>query len=70
MVHLVKDPKGETVLDPCSNTERKLSINPTKHVSKAEVTGHLGEVVDLKQRISELEKKLEEVDMNINVAVE
>ena len=61
MVHLARDPKGETVLDPSSTTDRKLSSIPTKYVDKAEVTGHLDEVNSLKQRISQLEKKLEEV---------
>ena len=61
MVHLARDPKGETVFDPSSTTDRKLCIIPTKYVDKAEVTGHLDEVVSLKQRISELEKKLKEV---------
>ena len=61
MVHLSKDPKGETALDPSSTTDRKLSIILTKYVSKAKVTGHLDEVVSLKQQISKLEKKLEEV---------
>ena len=61
MVHLARDPKGETVLESYT-IDRKLSIIPTKHVSKAEVTSHHNEVVGLKQRISELEKKLKEVD--------
>ena len=61
MVHLARDPKGETVLDASSTTDRRLSIIPTKHVSKSEVTSHHDEVIGLRQRISELEKKLEEV---------
>ena len=60
MVHLFKDPKGKTVLDS-SITDTKLSYAHTKSVSKAEVTDHLGDVAALKQRISELEKKLVEV---------
>ena len=65
MVHLVKDPKGETVLDLSSSTDNKLSIITTKYVSKVEATGHLDEVVGLKQRITELEKKLDEVDVKL-----
>ena len=66
MVHLVKDPKGETVFEPSSSTDRKLNIVPTK----GEVTGQVDEIIGLKQRISELEKKLKEVCMIINITVE
>ena len=60
MVHLFKDPKGKTVLDS-STADTKLSYIHTKPVSKAAVTDHLGDAAALKQRISELEKKLAEV---------
>ena len=61
MVHLIKDPKGKTVLDSSSPADSKLSYIHTKSVSKAEVTDPHGDVAALKQRVSELEKKLAEV---------
>ena len=61
MVHLFKNPEGQTVFDSPSITDTKLSYAHTKSVSNAEVKDHLGDVAALKQRISELEKKLAEV---------
>ena len=41
MVHLVRDPKGETVLELSSTTDKKLNIIPTKYVSKTQATTHI-----------------------------
>ncbi len=66
MVHLYKDPEGETVLNPssASDTHRAASMAfPT-------VTNNPDEVASLKQQISELEKKLAEVKkILISVAI-
>ena len=40
MVHLARDPKGETVLDASSTTDKKLGIIPTKYVSKDQGRKH------------------------------
>ena len=53
LVHLYKDPKGETVLDP-SPVSTSLSLT-RKSTFK---TDHDDEVAVLKQRPTEMEKKL------------
>lgn len=55
MVHLYKDPKGESVLEP---SDTNLS---STHLSSHSKTNQISEreVVSLKQKISELEKQLE-----------
>ena len=57
MVHLIRDPKGETVMDH-STSKNYLQ---TKSVSNTGTTNQQEEVAQLKQRVSELEKELEEV---------
>ena len=61
MAHLWKDPKGETVLEPSSYVDQNVSYLPGKSFTKTEVTDHNDDVAVLKQRLSELEKKLAEV---------
>ena len=56
MMHLCKDPKGETVLEPSSATDMN-----TKSAPMTDVTDHLNEIAGLKQQVIELEKKLAEV---------
>ena len=57
MVHLYKDPEGETVLD-LSTQDTHLA---SKVISEATTADHQNEVTALKQRITELENKLTEV---------
>ena len=58
MVQLIKDPRGETVMDD-STTKDKL----TYHVGSQAASNAImqNEVAQLKQRVTELEKELEEV---------
>ena len=57
MVHLIQDPKGETVMDPSGTADTAMNIQ-SKPTS---VTGQSsqGDVSQLKQRILELERKLQ-----------
>ena len=55
MVHLYKDPDGETVLGPSTQETYP------KAFSTATAADHHNEVTVLKQQISELENKLSEV---------
>ena len=52
MVHLRKDPKGDTVMETSSNGDKKSmpTVDPTDH--------HLNEIASLRLQISALEKKL------------
>lgn len=61
MVHLCKDPEGESVLGPSSAADTDLSSRPKSVSTAAEVTNHNSEVASLKQKISALEKQLAEV---------
>ena len=54
MIHLLKDPKGETVLHPSST-------GGTKRDTGIGVVDNMDEVAGLKQQVMELEKKLAEV---------
>ena len=60
MAHLIKDPRGETVMDHSTTMDKPNHIG-TKAVSKTETTIVQDEVSQLKQRISELENELKEV---------
>lgn len=64
MVQLIKDPKGETVMDH-STTKDKSSY----HVGSQAISDAImqDEVAQLKQRVSELEKELEEVIKHLMV---
>ena len=57
MVHLIQDPKGESVMDPSGTADTAMSIQ-SKPTS---VTGQSNQddVSQLKQRILELERKLQ-----------
>lgn len=57
MIHLWKDPKGETVLEPSSPADTYRTTN----ITTTEDTDPFDEVAGLKQQISELQKKLTEV---------
>ena len=59
MIHLSKDPEGETVLKPSSASD---THRTSKAMSTATVTDHSDEVAALKQEISKLEKKLAKVN--------
>lgn len=65
MIHLFKDPKGETVLDPSSTGDTCTTIVKTS-VPMTEVPNQVDGVTGLKQQISQLEKKLAEVIMFFN----
>ena len=54
MIHLLKDPKGETVLHTSSTGD-------TKRDAGSITAGNMDEVAGLKQQIMVLEKKLAEV---------
>ena len=54
MIHLFKDPKGQTILNTSSTGD-------TKKDSITGVATNIDEVSGLKQQILELEKKLAEV---------
>ena len=57
MVHLIRDPKGETVMDHSATADTAKSI----HTKPTSVTGPSSQddVSQLKQRILELERKLQ-----------
>ena len=57
MVHLIQDPKGESVMDPSGTADTAMSI----HTKPTSVTGQSSQddVSQLKQRILELERKLQ-----------
>jgi hypothetical protein len=56
MVHLFKDPEGETVLEPSSATDN-FSSSTSKSVYTSEFTNNQDVIADLRQQISELKEK-------------
>ena len=66
MEHLIKNPRGEAVMEHSTTIDESKHHVGTKAVSKTETTCPImqDEVAPLKQRVSELEKKLEEVSIN------
>lgn len=59
MVHLIRDPKGESVMGPSTTADTAMSIQ-TKPTSTTVPPSQqdLEEVAQLKQRVLELERKL------------
>ena len=60
MAHLIKDPKGETVMDN-STVGKPMQHVGIEAVIKTETTITQEEVAQLKQRASELEKEIARV---------
>ena len=58
MVQLIKDPKEETVMDHSTTKDKSVHHSGSQAVFNAILQD---EVAQLKQRVSELEKELEEV---------
>ena len=56
MVHLIRDPKGETVMGPSTDTAISIHTKPTA----ANGPSSQDDVSQLKQRILELERKLQD----------
>ena len=61
MAQLIKDPRGETAMDRSTSKDKPMYHVGVKAVSKAETTIMQNEVAQLKERVSELEKELEDV---------
>ena len=59
MAHLIKDPKGETVMGTTTTID-----TPTYYIG---TTNHQEEIAQLKQRVSELEKELVEGATNTDM---
>ena len=62
MVHLFRDPDGETALDPSSAGD--IDENTRSHypmATKTNFTNHNNEVAGLKEQITRLEKELAKV---------
>ena len=57
MVHLVHDPKGETVMGPSTTADTAVYIQ-TKPMSTTGPTSQQEEVAQLRQRVLELEREL------------
>ena len=60
MVNLIHDPKGESVMDPTTSTDKAMQqhIQINKPTSMNGLTSQQDEVARLKQRVLELEKEL------------
>ena len=58
MVHLIQDPKGETVMDPSGTADAAMLSIQSKPTSVAAPSSQ-DNVSQLKQRILELERKLQ-----------
>ena len=57
MIHLVRDPSGDSVFGPTTTTIDTSAMHVTTK-STALIQGQRDEVVQLKQRVLELEKEL------------
>ena len=57
MLHLIRDPKGETVMGPSTTADTAVHIQ-TKPLSMTGPTSQQEEVAQLKQRVLELEREL------------
>ncbi len=56
MVNLIRDPKGESVMEPTSSTDR--AMQQQIQTLKPPTLSQQDEVARLKQRVTELEKEL------------
>ena len=57
MVHLIQDPKGETVMGPSTTADKVMNVQ-TRPTSTTGPPSQQEEVAQLKQRILELEREL------------
>ena len=57
MLHLIRDPKGETVMGPSTTADTAVHIQ-IKPLSMTGPTSQQEEVAQLKQRVLELEREL------------
>ena len=56
MVNLIRDPKGESVMEPSSSTDK--AMQQQIQILKPLSSSQQDEVARLKQRVTELEKEL------------
>ncbi len=59
MVHLIQDPKGETVMDPSTTADAVMSIQSRSRPTSTAGPPSQDNISQLKQRILELERKLQ-----------
>ena len=57
MVHLIQDPKGETVMGPSTTADKAMNIH-TRPTSTTGSPSQQEDVAQLKQRILDLEREL------------
>ena len=70
MVNLIRDPKGESVMEPSNSTDK--AVQQQIQILKPLTSSQQDEVARLKQRVTELEKELHgkvcEVQSILNVS--